>query len=340
MKGEFQNILIRFPNWLGDAVMATPILADLRKKWPEATLTVMCQGAIHSLLIGNPYIDEIFSFLRPNEFLHREPARDLIARIRQGKYDLGILLPNSFSSAWWFWRGNVENRIGYACNLRSFLLTHPLPFPKERGHEHLVRTYKRLLGPLGIPLSTTLPELFITEEEKSTALQLLLQYNVPQGAKVIGINPGAAYGSAKCWLPERFREVIEKLLKDPDLYIICFGDQAGAQVVHEICEGLPARVLNLAGLTSLRELMALIQRCTVFLTNDSGPMHIAAALKIPLVALFGSTSDIATGPYEHGDVIHKHVSCSPCYQRTCPIDFKCMKQIGPEEVYAAIKRYL
>ncbi len=340
MSQEFQNILIRMPNWLGDAVMATPILADVRKKWPEASITVMCQGAVGSLLIGNPHISEIFTFTRPNEFLRRQERRDLIERLRQGRYDLGILLPNSFSSAWWLWRGHVKERVGFATDWRSFLLTKAVPFPEERGKEHLVKTYKRLLEPLGIPLSDSSPELFVTEEEREAAEQLLSQQGVPKGGKVVGINPGAAYGSAKCWLPNRFQAVIEKLIQDPEIHVVCFGDPTGAPLVHEICEGFSERVINLAAATSLRELIALIQRCNAFLTNDSGPMHIAAALKTPLVALFGSTNDVATGPYKHGGVIHKHVECSPCYKRTCPIDFRCMTRIEVDEVYEALLREL
>lgn len=335
---DYQNIIVRMPNWLGDAVMSTPLLADLHQKWPSATITAMCQGDTGSLLIGNPYLNEIFSFTRPNEFLRREAKRDLIQRLRQGKYDLGILLPNSFSSAWCFWRGHVGMRVGFASDLRSFLLSKAIPCPKERGKEHLVTTYKRLLVPLGIPLSETPPQLFVTEEEREAAKQLLTQMGVKKGGEIFGINPGAAYGSAKCWLPERFRKVIEQLLENPNHFVICFGDQNGAKLCGSICEGFPERVINLAGATSLRELMALIQKCSAFLTNDSGPMHIAAALRVPLVALFGSTNDVATGPYRHGEVIHKHVSCSPCFKRVCPIDFKCMKQIEADEVYEALIR--
>lgn len=335
-----ENIIIRMPNWLGDLVMATPLLHDLRGHWPGAKITAMCQSNVCGLLIGNPYIDELFSFSKPNEFLRREEKRNIIERIRQGRYDLGILLPNSFSSAWLFFRGRVKERIGYVCDMRRWLLTKPVPFPKERGSEHLVRTYKRLLSPLGIPLSDTSPELFVTDEENQAAEALLRQHHVKPESKVVGINPGAAYGSAKCWLPERFREVTERLLEDPNITVVYFGDQAGAPLIKSICEGLPSRVVNLAGATTLRELVALISRCDVFLTNDSGPMHIAAALKVPLVALFGSTSDIATGPYQHGEVIHKRVDCSPCYLRTCPIDFRCMKRIESDEVYLKLKKLL
>ncbi|MCB1149512.1 MAG: glycosyltransferase family 9 protein, partial [Chlamydiia bacterium] len=159
---------------------------------------------------------------------------------------------------------------------------------------------------------------------------------INSSSKVIGINPGAAYGSAKCWLPERFVEVSRLFLEDPDTYLIYFGDSATAPLVQGICSELPERVVNLAGKTSLRELMTLIELCDVFLTNDSGPMHISSALGKPLVALFGSTSDVRTGPFCNATVIHKRVSCSPCYQRVCPIDFRCMKEISAEDVYKAV----
>ncbi|MEZ5315350.1 MAG: lipopolysaccharide heptosyltransferase II [Chlamydiales bacterium] len=339
-KLEFDNILIRMPNWIGDLVMATPILADVDRKWPKAKITAMCQGTIAPLLIGHPHIDEMFTFSRPHEFLRRPMNRDLIQRIRQGKYDLGILLSNSFSSAWWFWRGGVKRRIGFASNWRSFILNDAIAFPKERGKEHLVETYKRLLTVIDIPISKTQPKLFVTEEEQSTADEILRQCGIPREGKIVGINPNAAYGPAKCWLPTRFRSLIEKLVHDPKIYVICFGDQGNTSFVDKICDNISPQVINLAGMTSLRELMALIKKCTVFLTNDSGPMHIAAALKTPLLALFGSTNEMVTGPYHHGEVIHKHVDCSPCYKRTCPIDFRCMKQINVEEVYQALLPYL
>lgn len=334
------RIIIRMPNWLGDAVMGTPLIADSRRQWPDAKITAMCTHSLAPLLAGNPHLNEVFAFSKPNEFRRREEKRQIISRLRQGSYDFGILLPNSFSSAWLFWRGHVKKRIGFASDGRRFLLTQAIPFPKERGKEHLVITYKRLLAPLGIPLSDTPPELFVTEEEREAARQLLLQYHIPKEAKVVGVNAGAAFGTAKCWLPERFREVAQKLLQNPHVHLLFFGDQAGSALVRSICEGLPERAVNLAGKTSLRELIALIERCHVLLTNDSGPMHIAAALKTPLVALFGSTSDVATGPYGHGTVIHKHVECSPCYRKVCPIDFRCMKRIETEEVYQALLKEL
>ena len=150
---------------------------------------------------------------------------------------------------------------------------------------------------------------------------------------LIGINPGAAYGSAKCWPPERYRALAKRLLERSDAAIVFFGDASSFQMVKEICQGLPERVMNLAGVTNLRELASLIKDCNVFVTNDSGPMHIADAFGVKIVALFGSTDECVTGPFGQPEaVINKKASCSPCFKRVCPIDFRCMKEIDVEEV--------
>lgn len=337
LKGfNFRNIIVRMPNWIGDLVMATPILTDLRKAYPEARITAMCRGHAGDLLQADPEIDELFCFNKVNGFSRRDERRNIVEKLRCGKYDLGILLTHSLSSTWWFWQGKVKKRIGSDCNGRRLLLTNPVALPENFDRQHLVITYKMLLEPLGIPISDTLPRLFLTPLEISNARQLVKQYGFIENMKVVGINPGATYGSAKCWLPERFREVANRLLNDPSIFVLFFGDSASAPLVKEICRELPPRVVNLAGLTTVRELSALISLCDVLLTNDSGPMHIADALGVKNVALFGSTSEIVTGPYRNGKVINKHVECSPCYKRTCPIDFRCMKQISSDEVYREI----
>lgn len=337
-----RRIIVRMPNWLGDLVMATPILTDLRHHWPEAKIVALCQGTLNILIQKDPHVNEVLNFKRPKTWLDRKSSQSLTSLLKKGNYDLGILLTNSLSSAWWFWRGFVKHRIGYATHCRSWLLNHPIPFPTERKSQHLVVTYKKLLEPLGISRSNTAPSLYLTQEEQHTAKEKLLSLGVQSGDWLLGINPGAAYGAAKCWLPERFKQLSERLLDHPKIKIIFFGDPAGAPLVQEICDKLPShRIINLAGKTSLRELMAFIQKCSLFLTNDSGPMHVASALGTPLIALFGSTSDSTTGPYHGGVVIHKHVPCSPCYRRECPLkDFRCMKEIEVQEVYHEIQRFL
>lgn len=336
-----ENIIVRMPNWLGDFVMATPILIDLKNHWPKSKITAMCQGTLGEVLKYDPHINEILKFKKPSGWLHRAVHGDILQPLKQGHYDLGILLTNSFTSAWWFWQGDVKNTLGYATHFRSWLLDYPIPFPQNKDSQHLVMTYKNLLEPLDIPVSQTAPTLYLNSEEKNKIAASLLSNDIHPQDILIGINPGAAYGSAKCWPADRFLQASQRLLTHPNIKIIYIGDRAGTSLVDEICHKLPTqRVINLAGKTTLRELMGYINACDLFLTNDSGPMHMASAFGIPLLALFGSTSDVTTSPYKGGKVMHKHVACSPCYRRTCPIDFRCMKSIEVEEVYNELQELI
>ncbi len=337
---EPRNIIVRMPNWLGDLVMATPVLADLRQRFPHANITAMCVEPIATLLEQDPHIDQLFRFRRINNWIHHFHSYQILEPLRHNEYDLGVLLTNSLSSAWWFWRGKVQHRLGYIGHWRRLLLNKALSLPANHETQHLVLTYKQLLEPLAIPLSNSTPALYISDEEMSAAHALLANNGVKPGDVIIGVNPGAAFGSAKCWLPDRYREVAASLSADPKHRMIFFGDPAGTPLVNDICNGMPDQVINLAGKTTIRELAALIKCCRVLLTNDSGPMHMAAALGVPPLALFGSTNDVKTGPYGLGRVLHKHVECSPCYKRVCPIDFRCMKRIEVEEVLRNLREML
>lgn len=334
-----ESIIVRMPNWVGDVVMATPILTDLRHAFPKASITAMCRSPICELLSQDESIDELFCFHKnKNQFSARNEKKDIISKIQAGKFDLGVLLPNSFSSAWWFWQGGVKRRVGYSCFPRNLLLTDSVKYPKKKMHQ--VDLYKHLLSPLGIAHSKTKPRLFVTDKEMSEAMSLLFQRGYKKGKKLVGIHPGAAYGSAKCWPEKNFRSLAIELAKE-DLYLVFFGDAQTEELIKNICQGLPENVMNLAGATSIRQLMCLIRECDVLLTNDSGPMHIAAAFDTPLVALFGSTDEVVTGPYGHKlAVINKKVGCSPCLRRECPIDLRCMTQISVEEVVKRVRRCL
>lgn len=333
------NVIVRMPNWIGDFVMATPVLQDLRQHFPDATLTAMCQASHAALLDQNPHVDELFTFQPRSGWIHSCYRPDILESLQRMHYDLGVLLTNTFSSAWWFWSGNVKNRIGYAKHGRSLLLNYPLTFPKDPTL-HQVNIYKQLLIPLGIPVSKTAPALYVTQERVEAARALLMQCGWDGKTPLIGVNPGAAYGSAKCWLPERFRELTQKLLDQTEVSIVYFGDLNVETLVQEIVHHMPSRVINLAGKSSLKELVALIACCKILLTNDSGPMHIAAAVGTFPLALFGSTNPAQTGPYGIGEVIYEHAACSPCYLRRCPIDFRCMKAITVENVLSHILQLL
>lgn len=282
----------------------------------------MVQHSISPLFEGDPRIDGLFAFQRPSGFLHRVGQRQIIERIREGQFDLGLLLTNSFSSAWWFWRGGVKRRIG----------SRNTPLQGE----HQVEKYLSLLRPLGYRGEPGKLQLFITRDERESAKRRLRLLGA-QGKKVIGIHSSAAYGTAKCWPPERFRALAERLV-NLGYFVVFVGDNKAAPEVHEIIRDLP--VTSLAGKTTLRELMALIACCDLFISNDSGPMHVAAALDVPVIALFGSTDPVKTGPYGCGFVISEKVSCGPCFQRNCPLDFRCMQRIEVDDVLFHVKRLL
>jgi heptosyltransferase-2 len=225
---------------------------------------------------------------------------------------------------------------------RSPLLTHTVELPKSTNEEHLVVTYKKLLTGIGLLVDETKPQLFVSSHEQQEAKTRLEEFGIFDDRHVIiGINPGAAYGSAKCWPKELFQELTQRLSQFTNCRIVYFGDATGKPLVDDIVRGLSTKVVNLSGKTNLRQLMALIRQCHLFITNDSGPMHVAAAFDVPLLALFGSTNSVKTGPYgASSGVMRKNVACSPCYLRSCQIDFRCMYSITPDEVFHEAQRIL
>lgn len=329
------------PNWIGDLVMAMPVLSSLRQAYPSSKITAMALRSQASLLYKHPDIDEVFQFDRVNIFTRSSKKRNIVKKIIYGQYDIGIILPNSFSSAWLFWQGGVKRRIGYKGNLRDWLLTDRITPSLQQSHHHMVISYQLLLSSLSIPFTLTAPTIYLEPMEIEYAKNCFQTYGIPEGAPVLGINMGAAYGNAKCWPEKKFRGLAKKLIEDhPLLHLIFFGDQNIRIIVKEICATLPKRAINLAGLTTLRELAAMISLCNGFVTNDSGPMHIADAVGTSVIAIFGSTCKYRTGPYSGGTIIHKETACSPCFSRTCPLDFRCMEKISVEEVYHACVRVL
>jgi heptosyltransferase II len=336
---KVKKIIIRLPNWVGDFVMATPILTDIREKYPDAHITALCKSPLEELLLDDEDVSEVIAFVKSKrKFLDLSQYQSLINKLKNNQYDLGIILPNSFSSAYVFWKSKIRKRIGFIADRRKIFLNVPVKFSKDRHNKHLVFTYKELLWPLTIK-SDSVPRLYIKEDTQFID-KIFLENNIPANSKIIGINPGAAYGTAKCWIPERFQKIAEKLLKDHNTFVFFFGDMSMQTLNNHICENLGPRAINLAGKTSLKQLCMLLQKCKLFLTNDSGPMHLASALNVPLIAIFGSTDENVTGPFNNGVVIHKKLSCSPCFKKKCPYNFECMKLISVDEVFTKIKELL
>ena len=331
-----QNILVRLPNWVGDAVCSAPVLRALRAAYPSARITALCREGIASLFSHEPAIDAFLSLGMTTPLRKRVCDFRLARKLRVARYDLGLLLTHSFSSAWLFCQGGVRRKIGFRRDVRGALLTEAVPFPREK--EHLVHTYQRLLIPLQGIGPMRAPRLVVTQKEQSAAHAFIKQLGTNEASEVIGIHPGAAYGSAKCWPPERFRALALRIaLFKPKWKVLLFGTYAQQALLRAISFDTPKNVVSLAGQTTLRELMALLGLCKVVVTNDSGPMHIADSLGTKLVALFGSTDPEVTGPYrQRGAVIAFPFHCSPCLKRTCPIDFRCMKAISVEHVFEKV----
>ncbi len=326
---EKTKIIVRMPNWIGDAVMALPVLEDIKAWNKHAEVFILGHLSICELVKESPFVDGVIAFSKKEKNVPK-----IIADLKHHKFDIGLLTTNSFSSAWWFWKAKIPVRIGYSMHFRRLLLTHPACRPKNSEQVHEVEMYKALLNPItGQSSSLTRPTLYVSAQEKKQAWATLEAYGVSDTHRIIGINPGAAFGPAKCWPKERFIALTHRLIEDMRCRVLYFGDQDTKTLVDDIVRHFPPRVVNLAGKTTLRQFIALVDTSSAFVTNDSGPMHIAAALRKPLVAIFGSTNEVKTGPYKWGSVIHKHVSCSPCYRRVCPIDFRCMMQISVDEVY-------
>jgi heptosyltransferase-2 len=334
---DIKNILIRSTNWVGDAIMTTPAIQAIRQNFPDAKISILAKPWVKDVFAANPCIDHIIFY----DSMHRH--KGLRGQVRMAKelaeqgLDLAILLQNAFEAAWLAYLARIPRRAGYNTDARSLLLTHSVPLKKETKKIHQVYYYLRMLEGLGLETEGE-PKLFLSPppDAATWAQKALFEAGVREGDDLIGINPGAAYGPAKRWLPERFVELARMLTRQADAKVVVFGTNADRKVGEGALATAPERVINMAGKTTLGQAMALMARCRVFITNDSGLMHVAAALHVPLVAIFGSTNPVTTGPFSDRVVIvRKDIDCSPCLKAVCTVDFRCMKAITTEEVYEA-----
>lgn len=331
------KILVRAVNWLGDAVMTTPALSAIRQTWPTAEIVLLANPLVSQLFIADPRVDRVLSFNRQGAEKGVMGRLRLAHRLRKERFDLAILLPNSFDSALVPWMAGIPVRLGKASDGRSLLLSgryHP------SGHgKHEVFDYLQMLQHFGISGDVVSPQLFTTLEEDQTAAILLSNNGIAQQERVLGINAGATYGSAKRWYPERFAQVAAKLAERWNARIVLFGGPGEVELVAAIERELAGNCVNVAGKTSVRQLMALLKRCDFLVTNDSGPMHIAAAFGVPLVAIFGPTDHTGTAPCsDRAIVVRTPVDCAPCKLRECPTDHRCMTGVTVEQVLQAAEQ--
>ncbi len=314
-------LVVRLPNWLGDAVMATPVLRALAR-----------EGEFY--LLGRPYLQPLFENLPGvRGFIPVHPGRWGILRtafdLRAYGFSRGLLLPNSFSSALIFFLAGIPERWGYATDGRKLLLTRPIKPPERALHQR--DYYRQLLVSLGFEPPEEELGLTIPEEARRRVARFLAKIPGP----VAILAPGAAYGPAKRWPEDYFRALAQELVRR-GFFILILGSSRERPLGEHIVANL-SRAMNLCGQTDLLSAAALIQQAAVFVSNDSGLMHVAAALRRPQVAIFGSTDPTATGPLNpRALVVYKNLPCSPCWQRTCESQYACLRTISVEEVLSAV----
>ena len=368
---EPQRILVRGVNWLGDAVMTTPALQRLREAKPGAHITLLTPKKLADLWRQHPALDAVETFEAG------ESAWSVGGRLRAGKFDVGLVLPNSPRSALELWRARIPQRVGYARPWRNWLLTQtvgerpgavsmhkrsvaeinrlireipttrPNPLPADAHH---IFQYLHLTAALGakpepLPPLLAVPDLALAD----FAVSFGLKDEMRASAVWLAMHAGAEYGPAKRWPEDRFIKTALEIQKRFKCRWLVFGHQSEREAAARIIEGInnaqtieQPSAMNLAGRTNLGELCAGLKLCRALLTNDSGPMHVAAAVGTPVVAIFGSTSPDLTGPELPGDrrhlLLRANVPCSPCYLRECPIDFRCMNGIPVERAVKALVR--
>jgi heptosyltransferase-2 len=325
------KILIRGPNWVGDAVLAIPAMKAIRERYPEAEITLLVRPWVAGVFTAAPFIDKVWSEPRPagiGDWLR------ISRSIREKHFDLALLLPNSFESAAMMFLGRVPQRVGYATDGRSLLLTKSIKPSTEKRHQ--VHYYLDLAAAISATTDHPSIEIEASAEEKANARRLLASSGIANNRKFLVLNPGAAYGGAKRWSEERFAEAGDALASELSADVAIIGSETERSIAERIRDRMRSHVAVLNGKTSLETLIGVIADSALVLTNDSGPMHIAAALGVPTVAVFGATDHIATGPYgPRTSIVREPVDCSPCMLRECPIDHRCMTRVSAGAVTRA-----
>ena len=335
---DVKRILVRGTNWVGDTIISFPAVNSLRRIFPQAHIAVLAKSHLAELWKANPDINEVISFDRAQGVQRLFDELRMSRLIKEHDIDLAVIFPRSFSSAWLVFFGGVPHRIGYKGEVRDWLLTERLDRTTEILSTHRMYYYLHLIERLGSGPSPSLPTLSINGELAKWA-DNFLAHNRLRGRVLIGFNPGATYGAAKCWPPERFVKLGKRLKEDHGAYILIFGSSLSKEqdLNNTIAQGIGEGCLDLSGQTTLLELASLLRQCRLLVTNDTGTMHVAAAVGTRVVAIFGPTDPRTTSPLGEGHmVIRAEVSCSPCLKRVCPEEHRCMDLIDVEQVYNAI----
>jgi len=339
------KILVRATNWVGDAIMALPALRAVRGRFPDAFIAIVARPYVVDLYQGQAICDQLISYDLSGVHAGISGRERLASELRTQEFDVALLFQNAFDAAWLAWRAKIPERIGYARDGRSLLLTKPIAVPKTREippHEQFY--YLELLRRAGwlesFPESSFIA-LNVPESQRAKASEVLAKAGARKNVFRSAIGAGASYGSAKCWPPARFAQLADRLQAQSDADVILFGTAGEAAVSNAIASAMRRPPIDLTGKTAIADLPALLSQCHLFIGNDSGAMHVAAAVGLPVVAVFGPTDPHGTAPVTpRCTIVQEKPYCSPCFLRRCPTDHRCMTAITPEKVLAAATPWL
>ncbi len=318
------RIAFRSPNWLGDAVMATVVPTALRRARPDAAIDVLAPAALTDVFARHPAVDRVVPLAAGGE----------VDAYRGGDYDRVLLGPTSFGSAWRAFRGRPGRVLGFASSGRRLLLAGARPGRSYRRDRHQVENYRELASLLGAPRADDEPVVGIDPAWRDEARALWPEHDGPR----VVLQPGATYGPAKRWRADRFAELARRLDAEGAV-LAAVGGPGDAAAVRAVCDAAP--VQDRSGRTTVGVLAAFLEAADVVVTNDTGPMHLAAAVGTPAVALFGSTSPVWTSPRGAGHRVVRHpVPCSPCFRRDCRIGYLCLEGIDVARVHDAVRTLL
>ncbi len=339
------KILIRATNWVGDAIMALPALRAVRKRFPDAEIAIAARPYVADIYRDQGICDQLIVYDPKGLHAGLSGRERLAAELRAKKFNVALLLQNAFDAAWLAWRAKIPERIGYARDGRSFLLTKAVPLPQPGEippHEkYYYLELVRRAGWLDSVQDETFIGLNISKEKRQGAEEFLCRSGVRKVALRIAIGAGASYGSAKCWPPSGFAEVANRLKSEADADVILFGTAAETSVSTAIAAEMRTPPIDLTGRTAIADLPALLSQCHFFLGNDSGAMHVAAAVGLPVVAVFGPTDPFGTGPVTpRCSIVQQKPYCSPCFLRRCPTDHRCMTAITADMVEKAARPWV
>ena len=343
-QGAFQvnhgRILVRSQNWIGDVVIATASFRCIRRSFPDASISVVAKPWVIPILAHNPHIDEIIEY--DGKGVHKGiPGMLRLTRyLRTRRFKGAILLQRAFEAALIAFLARIPQRMGYTTDARGFLLTHKARAAKEEFNIPRLEHDLKLLEGFGLKLGKKEPLLPVGREQKGRAERRLRELGIGMDEPLVGFSPGAVGSELKRWYPERFAELAQRIREAYSGKVLLFGGPDEQQLGDEICRmAANPGVLNLAGHTSLEEAIALIGLCGMFVTNDSGLMHVAAALDVPLVCIFGPTDPGRTAPWSQRYVLVRDegVECYGCKMRKCDHDHKCMDRITVEQAYQGVQ---